>query len=98
MSKINGDLNYRKDTIENMQKEFGFSQVQMNGFRDIFLKLKPALEAIYDEDINDLSHMVSDAPFFGWDGDSLAEMKKIESEIDKRVMEIYAIVLSGLGE
>lgn len=91
-------FDYSKDDIEEIKNNFAFSKVPMAGFYKDLLRLKEKIEMLYDENVFYLGYPLDDAPFHGWSGEDLKEMRQIDREICKRFEEIYAIILCGLGE
>jgi hypothetical protein len=94
---INGNLKYSENTILDIKKNMNFSKVTMSGFYSDLGKLKIALEKLYDDNIFHLGYGLCDAPFHGWSGEYLKNMREIDREICLRFKEIYAITLCGLG-
>ena len=84
---IKGKLEYSRDTIDKMKNDFNFSKAPMKGFYEDLLKLKTKIEEFYDENLFYMGYSLDDAPYHGWNGDSLKEMKEIDREICKRFYE-----------
>lgn len=91
-------FDYSKEEIEELKNQFGFSKVSMQGFYDDLAKLKEKIEELYNDNVFYLGCPLEDAPYHGWTGDTLKEMREIDGEVCKRFKEIYAIILCGLGE
>lgn len=98
MSNINGNLKYSKNDIEELKNQFNYPKVKMEGFYKDLIKLKSEIEKVYDENVFYLGYSLDDAPYHGWCGESLKEMREIDREICKKFHEIYAIILCGVGE
>ena len=94
------DFKYCAEKIKELMKEYNLSPVVMRGIRKDLETLKPIIEKIYDEHIFHLSYWKSDCPYFGWDlsEDRVKNMAKITDEITYKFLEIYALILLGLGE
>lgn len=97
MSKFN-EISSIKESIREIKKALPYSKVSMKGFYEDLVKIKQKVEILYDEDIFFLGYPLDDAPFHGWDGEKIKEMRKIDKEICKKFEEIYAIILCGLDE
>lgn len=98
MSNVNGNFKYSTKNIEEYKKEFNYSKVKMSGFYNDLVKLKSGIEKLYDESVFYMGYGLDDAPYHGWGGENLKEMREIDKEICKRFYEIYAIILCGIGE
>ena len=65
-------------------------------------RLKEHIEKFYDDYIFYLSYWKSDAPYHGWlwseDDGSMKNQAEITDGITHKFYEIYALILSGLGE
>lgn len=92
------NIKYSMETINDIKSNLPYSKVPMKGFYDDLLRLKEEVEKLYDKDVFYLGYSLSEAPYHGWSGENLKEMREIDREIVKRFHEIYAIILSGLGE
>lgn len=96
------NFKYSAPTINGMIDGTGAKKVCMKGVYNDLQKLKPVIEKLYDDHIFYLDYWVNDAPYFGWDWSEddgrMANQKMITDEITEKVMEIYALILAGLGE
>ena len=88
-------LKYYKEEINEIKNSLPCESVNMKGFHDGLLKLKKQIEKIYDEIIFHTNYALDDAPYHGWTGDSLKNMRGIDNQINKRLLEVYAIVLKA---
>ena len=91
---------YSAKEINELIKEYNLSPAIMEGVHKDLETLKPIIEEIYDKYIFYLSYWKCDCPFFGWDlsDDKVKNMATITDEISHKFLEIYALILSGLGE
>ena len=96
------DFEYSAKKINRLIEEYNLSPVVMGGVHDDLKKLKPIVEKIYDEHIFNLSYWENECPYHGWDwskdNGKMKNMAIITDEITKKFLEIYALILSGLGE
>lgn len=97
-SNIKGCFKYSADSIENISKQFNFKPVPMKGFNEDLIELKQKIENLYDENVFHMGVAFDDAPYYGWSEKSLKEMREIDREINRRVEEIYAILLQAINE
>lgn len=74
----------------------------MNGPYNDLTKLKPIIEELYDKYIFYLDYWSTECGYFGreWSKDDgrLAFQHKITGGITDKFLEIYALILAGLGE
>ena len=93
---------YSADKINKMIDDNGYKPVAMTGVRDDLLDLKPIIEKLYDDKIFYLNYWKSECVWHGWDwskdGETMANMDKITTGITDKFLEIYAMILGGLGE
>ena len=96
---------YSKDSINklmNQYKEQGLQKATMLGVYSDLEKLKPIIEELYNNKIFFLSYWKDDCPYFGWswakDNGSMKSMATITDSITEKFEEIYALILTGLGE
>ena len=96
------NLNSVADRINGMIDDYALQKVCMQGCYNDLEKLKPIIEKLYDEHIFYLSYWKSDCPYFGWDwskdNGSMKNQADITDGITHRIEEVYALILSGLGE
>lgn len=96
------NFKYSAKKINEMIEKNGCQKATMIGVYNDLKKLKPIIEKIYDENIFYLSYWKSECVFFGWEWDKddgrMASMAKITDEISEKFLEIYALILAGLGE
>ena len=93
---------YSKEEIDNIIKENNLSPVIMIGVKQDLQKLKPIIEKIYDKNIFYLSYWESECGYHGWDWTEddgrMKNQAKITEGISQKFLEIYALILAGLGE
>lgn len=93
---------YSSEKINNLIKQYDLSPVTMKGVKEDLERIKPVIEDIYNKHIFYLSYWKADCGYFGWDwvrdNDRLTNMAEITDGITDRFLEIYALILSGLGE
>ncbi len=96
------DFQYSKEKIDKIIKENNLSPVIMLGVKRDLQNLKPVIEQIYDEHIFYLSYWEGECGYHGWDwSEDNGRMKnqaKITDGITQKFLEIYALILAGLGE
>ena len=93
-------FNYSNKKINEMITTSGLKEVNMSGVHKDLENLKPIIEELYDKHIFYLTYFLSDAPYHGWDrqSESMKNMEAITEGITQKVVEIYALILAGLGE
>lgn len=95
-------FDYSKKEINDIITQSNLKPVVMEGVFNDLKELKPAIEELYDNKIFYLSYFATDAPYFGWIGkeaqEKIEEMLKITDAISQKFIEIYALILAGLGE
>lgn len=83
-------------------KENNLSPVAMYGVWQDLQKLKPLIEKFYDENISYLSYWKTECGYHGWDWSKdngrMENQAKITDGISQKFLEIYALILAGLGE
>ena len=93
---------YSADEINKMIDDNGYKKVSMKGVYDDLIKLKPLIEKLYDGKIFYLNYWQSECGYHGWDwskdNGTMANMAKITTGITNKFLEIYAMILGGLGE
>jgi len=93
---------YSKGKINSLIKEYDLPPARMEGVHNDLLKIKPVIENIYDKYIFYLSYWKEECAYHGWDWSkddgSMSGMAKITDGITNRFLEIYALILAGLGE
>jgi len=94
---IEGDFKYSKDKIEEIKDQFNLPKATMSGFYDSLMFFKKDLEDLYDKRIFHLGHGLSESGYFGWTKDETEGMRTTDNEIQKRILEIYAIILKATG-
>lgn len=80
--------------VEDFIKEADFKEVNMLGMCETLQELKNSVEDIFQP----VNHMTYDIEYHGWHGETAANMRKIEKELVKRLLEIYIICQMALGE
>jgi 5'-deoxynucleotidase YfbR-like HD superfamily hydrolase len=103
---LSGDImskfKYSAAKINQMIEDGGLKKVCMHGVRRDLEKLKPVIEQLYDDSIFYIDYWVSKCPYHGWewneDDGRLKSQKDITEGIRQKFMEIYALILAGLGE
>ena len=85
-----------------MIEDGGLKKVCMYGAHRDLEKLKPVIEQLYDDSIFYIVYWVSECPYHGWewskDDGTLQSQKDITEGIHQKFIEIYALILAGLGE
>ena len=93
---------YSAKTINKLIDEYKLDPVCMQGTQRELERLKEHIEKFYDDYIFYLSYWKSDAPYHGWlwseDDGSMKNQAEITDGITHKFYEIYALILSGLGE
>ena len=96
---------YSADKINKMIDDNGYKPVVMTGIRDNLLDLKPIIENLYDDKIFYLNYWQSECAWHGWDWSkddgtiaNMVDMANITIGITDKFLEIYAMILGGLGE
>lgn len=94
------NFDYSAEKIKQIMAQYSLSPVVMQGIYNDLKRLKPIIEKIYDEHIFYLSYWENECAYHGWDlsEDRVKNMAEITDEITKKFLEIYALILSGLGE
>ena len=94
------NFEYSAEKISEIMKKYNLSPVVMKGVQKDLKTLKPIIEKIYDEHIFYFYYWKNECPYFGWDKseDRVKNMATITDEITYKFLEIYALILSGLGE
>lgn len=88
------DLDCVKEDIKQLVAGFHLQPVTMSGMVSDLQRIKAAARDIYDR----ASYMTYDIEYHGWSGEAAENMYAIETEITRRIKEIYALCLAGLGE
>ena len=83
------------ERVNEIKNELKYDKVKMKGFYEDLLKLKGELEEIFDKRFFYLGYGVSDAPYHGWSGEPLKNMRDVDSDIQKKFYEMYAIILKA---
>ena len=93
---------YSADKINKVIDDNRYKPVTMTGVRDNLLDLKPIIEKLYDDKIFYLNSWKSECVWHGWDWskdyETMANMAKITTGITDKFLEIYAMILGGLGK
>ncbi len=88
------DLDCNKEKIRQFITDAHMQPVTMSGMVKDLQKIKNVIKEVYDR----AAYMTYDIGYHGWSGDAAENMCEIEDAITKRMMEIYALCLIGLGE
>lgn len=92
---------YSAKKINDLINHFGTHKAIMQGVYSDCEKLRSVIEKLYDEYIFYLSYWKSECGFHGWDwsedNGEMRNMAIITDGITDRFLEIYALILSGLG-
>lgn len=89
---------YKNEINEKIEKS-NLKPVPMKGLYDELKKLKPIIEEIFEKRVYLMGYALCDAPFHGWtDEEVMANMTTITHGIEEHFVEIYALILAGLGE
>ena len=93
---------YTADKINKVIDDNDYRPATMTGVHDDLLDLKPIIEKLYDDKIFYLNYWKSECVYHGWDwskdGETMANMDKITTGITDKFLEIYAMILGGLGK
>ena len=93
---------YTADKINKMIDDNDYKPATMTGVHDDLLDLKPIIEKRYDDKSFYLNYWKSECVWHGWDwskdGETMANMDKITTGITDKFLEIYAMILGGLGK
>lgn len=93
---------YSAEKINQMIEDGGLKKVCMHGVHRDLEKLKSVIEQLYDDSIFYIDYWVSECPYHGWewseDDGALQSQKDITEGIRQKFIEIYALILAGLGE
>ena len=96
------DFKYSKDKIDKQIEELNLCTASMAGVYEDLKRLKPLIENFYDKYIFYLSYWESECAYHGWswtkDDGRMRDMAIIPDGITRKFEEIYALILSGLGE
>lgn len=96
------DFKYSADKINKIIKDSNLQEVCMQGCHKDLEKLKPIIEKLYDEHIFYIDYWVCECGYHGWDWSKddgrLKSQKDITEGIRQKFIEIYALILAGLGE
>lgn len=84
---------YCESYMEDFLKDADFKEVSMSGMRQTLQKLGVILSNIFQE----VNYMTYDIEYFGWRGETAKNMHKIQSELVKRLLEMYVICKMALG-
>lgn len=95
---MNQILKYYSNEINEIQNKYNFQKATMLGYYNDLNKLKTKLEELYNGNISYLDYGLWEAPYHGWDGDELQNMREHAKEIKRKFKELYALVLLGIGE
>lgn len=79
-----------------------YKKATMKCVYDDLIKLKPVIESVFDEHIFFLDYWRCDCGYHGWDwtkdDGTMKNMENITKGITYKFLEIYAMILGGLGE
>ena len=83
--------------IDRLKSE-GYEKAPMTGVNKDLKRAKEKFEQFYDEAIWEQGWCLTDAPYFGWGIDAIKDMMRITDGIQRKALELYALILVGLGE
>lgn len=96
------NCSYFTKQVNKLIDDNGYKKVAMKGVYDDLIKLKPVIEKIFDEQVFYLDFWRCDCAYHGWDwtkdDGTMENMKNITEGITDKFIEIYAMILGGLGE
>lgn len=96
------DFQYSLEYINKLIEKNNLQKVCMQGCKKDLEQLKPVIEEVYDKYVFYLSYWKTECAYFGynWDEDdgTLENQAIITDGIIQKFQEIYALILSGLGE
>ncbi len=80
-------------------KEQGITKAPMKGFHNDLSKILSLFEGLCNSTtVHYLGYSLSDAPFHGWNGETLKSMNNIDDILTEKMLEIYALLLIGVGQ
>ena len=95
------NLKYSWKTINEMIDKFGTHKVCMQGTYADLEELKSTIEELYNPRISYLSYWKDECAFHGWDWSkddgTMRNQANVTDGITDKFIEIYALILSGLG-
>lgn len=93
---------YSRDKINKLIDQCGLPKVCMGGVFGDLKHLKAVIEEVYEKHIFYLSYWKSECAWHGWswanDDGTMEKQASITDGITDKFIEIYALILSGLGE
>lgn len=96
------NFKYSAEKINKMIEENGLQKVCFQGCYDDLSELKPIIEKMYDDYVFNIDYWTSECGYHGWDWSKddggLKSQKDITKGIRQKFIEIYALILTGLGE
>ena len=100
-----GNFKYSENTINNIMNTYKLNykvhKVAINGVLSDLKKLKEDIEKLYDDKVFYLSYWENECPFHGWvwseDDGTMKNMKFITDTITDKFLEIYSLILLGIG-
>lgn len=88
------DLDCNKEEVKRFVADSHLQPVTMSGMVNDLQKIKVIVKDAYER----ASYMTYDIEYHGWEGEAAKNMHEIEREIVRRLKEVYALCLAGLGE
>lgn len=85
---------YCEYIVEDFIKEADYKFANMRGFHRAITKLRDAIR----DNFLEVNYLTYDIEFHGWAGEPANNLKKIERDLIKRLLEIYVICQMALGE
>ena len=67
----------------------------MTGYYESLLKLKQEIENMYDNIVWGMGYSLSEAGYHGWSGEPLKNMCNVDTDINNKINELYAIILKA---
>ena len=96
------NFTYCAKQVNKLIDDNGYKMVAMKGVYNDLIKLKPVIENVFDDHVFFLDFWRADCGYHGWDWSkddgTMANMSKITTGITDKFLEIYAMILGGLGE
>lgn len=93
---------YCANRVNKLIDDNGYKKVAMEGVYNDLIKLKPVIEDIFDKKIFYLDFWRCNCGYHGWDwtkdDGTMKNMENITKGIIYKFLEIYAMILGGLGE
>ncbi|MEG1044800.1 MAG: hypothetical protein RSF81_08535 [Oscillospiraceae bacterium] len=100
--RMRDSFKYSKDDINEKIDNLKLSKACMSGTINDLTKLKTVIEFVYSQYIFHLDEWENECGYHGWDWSQddgrMKNQAEITNGIIEKFQEIYALILSGLGE